>query len=162
MGWLFGRKKVPKVPFPEPQQSGSDTLRFPEQARNRAIEPEEIMSAAGFKDENAEPLPEQEDESLEPEAADDESEDSSDSERASYPRVPAPITSEPLYVKVDVYQRILGEIGNLKELLSELSKTNSGLENSEYNEEANFDKLRRAMKVMHDRLLQADKTLFKS
>ena len=155
MGWLFKSKKtVPKVPFPEAQPFGSDTLRFPEKTKERVIEPEEIMDAAGLKEEMAATKPEKID--FEPKLAEEELD-----ENLPLPEAPGPITNEPLYVKVDVYQRILGEIGNLKGHLLELNETNRALDNSEYNEEANFDALRKALKAIHDRLLEADKILFK-
>lgn len=159
MGWLFNRKKkVPKVPFPEPQSFSSDTLRFPEKIKERVIEPEDIRLAAGLRDDVAPRVPEEI----------SGSEDSEDSEMESEEivpslRIPAPITSgEPLYVKMDVYQRILGEISRSKEDLLQLGGLNQTLENSEYNEEANFEKLRKTMKTIHDRLLEADRVLFKS
>src|SRR3989344_484924 len=70
--------------------------------------------------------------------------------------------SEPLFVKMEVYQRILGEMDDLKLILSKLGEINRHLESSEYNEENNFEKLRREVKLIHDRLLQIDKILFKS
>ena len=159
MGWLFSRKKkVPQVPFPEARAPGPDTLRFPERTKERVIVPEEVKSAAGLREEKKF-MPDQEEQEME---GLDDSEELPELPPA--PRAPAPITSsgEPLYVKVDVYQRILGEIGSLKGYLNELGETNRILENSEYNEEANFDQLRKSMKAMHDRLLQADKIIFKS
>jgi len=78
---------------------------------------------------------------------------------------PAPVDSEetggPLYVKIDVYRRIWGEVEGLRGKLNDLQETNVKLEGSEYNEEHNFTKLRRSIKGVHDRLLQIDKILFK-
>ena len=142
------------MPFPEAQLFGSDTLRFPDKVRERVIEPSDIMDAAGLMEEKA----------VASEKMDLNSEMGLEEPAESMPITKAPglITSnEPLYVKVDIYQRILGEIGNLKNHLLELNETNRILENSEYNEEDNFDKLRKAMKAIHDRLLEADKILFK-
>ena len=157
MGWLFGRKKkVPKVPFPEGQLIDPNTLRFPETYSERVIEPDSIKAAAGLsrkemtlRSMETEKMPE---ESIFPE------------EEVVTTTTPENIisTGEPLFVKVDVYQRILGELSVLHDYLGSLDETNKKLDNSEYNEEANFDKLRRTMKSMHDRLLQADKVLFKS
>ena len=157
MGWLFkSKKKIPKIPFPEAQSFGSDTLRFPEKIKERIIEPDEVMDAAGLKEEMAASVSERAD-------FDSETDIEENGDLTPAPRAPGPIaSSEPLYVKVDVYQRILGEVGNLKDHLLELNETNRRLENSEYNEEANFDKLRKTMKTIHDRLLEADKILFKS
>jgi len=68
----------------------------------------------------------------------------------------------PLFVKVDVYQHILGGIEGLQKDVKVLSSTSKKLDNSEFNEEAHFEKLKKELKVIHDKLLLADKTLFKS
>jgi hypothetical protein len=80
----------------------------------------------------------------------------------SYQTERASSESGPLFIKVDVYQRILGEFDLLKDKLGELSKASTGLENSEYNEEDNFAKLKKSVRLLHDKLLVMDKTLFKS
>lgn len=157
MGWLFGRKKkVPKVPFPEGYPTDLNTLKFPEAYSDKIIEPESVKAAAGISrkemraDEvSSEEMPEEN--SFQEEVA------------VSSRSTPEEIISvgEPLFVKVDVYQRILGELSSLHEQIGRLDETNKKLDGSEYNEEANFDKLRKIMKLMHDRLLQADKVLFK-
>ena len=155
MGWLFKRKrKIPKVPFPEALSADTGALKFPDSLTDRVIEPEDVKDAAGLSEEMEQNMS----------TSSETDEDMIETPLSEMPQrnLPAQIrSSEPLYVKVDVYQRILGEIGNLKEHLLELGETNRGLENSEYNEEANFDKLRKSMKAMHDRLLRADKVLFK-
>lgn len=76
--------------------------------------------------------------------------------------LPPAFNQEPLYIKMDVYQRVLGELELLRSNLNALGQANKTLDHSEYNEEENFDKLRRTMKSLHDRLLQVDKILFKS
>ncbi len=86
--------------------------------------------------------------------------------RSTSVRTPFPmyekVESEPLFVKVDVYQHILGELDSMKIDLDALSGISKSLETSEYNEEDNFAKLKRTVRAIHDRLLQVDKTLFKS
>ena len=67
-----------------------------------------------------------------------------------------------LYVKVEVYQRMLGELDELRRGFLDLQQISKNIDESEYNEENNFNKLRRGMKNLHDNLLQADKILFKS
>ena len=68
-----------------------------------------------------------------------------------------------LYVKVDVYQRMLSELDDLRRKLAGLGETSKSLQVSEYNEEHNFNKLRKNLcKSLHDNLLHADKTLFKA
>ena len=164
MGWLFGRKKVvPRAPFPQGRPLDEKTLQFPTMGPSeRVIEPEKVKEAVGFS---------------KPMAFPDE-EESMPMEEASERPVPSPTmpsryaSSEPisagimpkheLYVKVEVYQRMLGEIEELRRGFTGLQQINKNIDESEYNEENNFNKLRRGMKSLHDSLLQADKILFKS
>ena len=48
----------------------------------------------------------------------------------------------------------------MKKELQHLDHTGKHLDSSEYNEEHNFERLRRAMKLIHDRLLHVDKRIF--
>ncbi len=163
MGWLFGRKKaVPKVPFPEGKPFDEKALRFPAPSSSeRVIEPEKVKEAVGF----TKPMAFPEEEMPVP---------------PSFPfpgaqrkpaAMPSPFESLPafelgprqeLYVKVEVYQKMLGEMDELRKRLWELGEANKHLQTSEYNEEHNFNKLRKFMKSLHDSLLHADKTLFKA
>lgn len=162
MGWLFGKKKkVPKVPLPEGHALDPGSLKFPSRlASERIIEPEQLKEAVGFEKPVAPTMPTEEMPAR----------DSEPLPQMPFPTEPvqqrplSPMNTEkePLYIKVDVYQRILAEIDDLKSNVSALNDTNRKLENSEFNEEANFEKLRRIVKLMHDRLLQVDKALFKS
>lgn len=173
MSWLFGKKKiVPKVPFPEGRPFDERTLRFSKKlAGEKIIEPDETPAVGGlgrpvFPEEGLSPgekyglkppkshffkfpglsqqpkigpgpLPEQE-------------------------PLPPPLATGPLLIKVDVYREMLNEINDLRKKINELQETNKILEKSEYNEENNFIKLNRAVKSMHDRLLQMDKKIFKA
>ncbi len=156
MGWLFGKKKVPKVPLPEGREIDDKALRFPTSPSRRTFEPKEIKEAVGFDKPVA--FPEETKaamgSSLEPL---DESEEG-DLTSESYP---FESRKEELYVKVDVYQRILGEIDLVKKKLTELNETNKKLGSSEFNEDKNFNRLRKLMKGLHDNLLSIDKVLFK-
>lgn len=151
MGWLFGRKKEPKVPFPGGKPFEESTLQFPTNAwKGRVIEPEEVKAAAGLE----EPLGFPEEREMEkPEAT-----------RKKLPSLLSPISSrkKPLYVKVDAYQIILGELDGLKGKLGEMKETSHHLETSEFNEENNFVKLKRLVRTMHDQMLLADKIIFKT
>ena len=160
MGWLFGKKKiVPKVPFPEGKPFNEKELQFSKkEAPERVIEPGHVQAAAGLDKPiipPEEPLPEDQEQEEHEEAP-----------------VPQPFTNpvqqpfaeqkaEPLYIKMDVYQKILEELNEIKGNLSGLKEIGKKLEDSEYNEENNFLKLKKITKVMHDRLLQADKIIFK-
>ena len=172
MGWLFGKKKTSRVPFPQPY-SGEDILKFPtQQSSENIIEPNKLKEAAGLGQE----LPTMPNFDEESEAPEFDQESQAPNMQPAYPNpssspvrqpfVPnRQVVAEhlaPLYVKVDVYQRILGELESLNHDLSHLQTINEHLETSEYNEENNFLKLRRDIRVVHDRLLQMDKTLFKT
>jgi hypothetical protein len=151
MGWLFGRKKKPKVPLPQPAPAGGETLSFPAAAaEEKVIQPEQVKEAAGV---DAAPV--------------EQPAEAAPAAEEAAPQVRAPATlqpsapGEPLYVKMEVYQRVLGEFQNLKEKLGDLANINSQIEASEYNEESNFEKLRKQIQAIHDRLLQADRVVFK-
>jgi len=154
MGWLFGGKKVPKVPFPEGRPFDERTLRLPGKlSAQRVIGPEEIKAAAGLG--TVPSFPEEEEESPLPPAQ----------KPPLYGR-PASLFPtagpSPLFIKMEVYRRVLMEIDEAKSRISELGQANKALDKSEYNEEHNFVRLRRSIKGMHDRLLLIDKIVFKT
>ncbi len=165
MGWLFGRKKVvPKVPFPQGRTLDEKALEFPPlDSSERVIEPDKVKEAVGF----SKPMAFPEDEESMP--MDDEQEMSETpmpsfrpSSRYSQPSAQDLMPKHELYVKVEVYQAMLGELDELRRGFMDLQEVGKNVAESEYNEEANFNKLRRGMKSLHDSLLQADKILFKS
>ncbi len=148
MGWLFGKKKS-QVPFPPGRPLDEGALRLPGRiGRERIIEPERIKAAAGL--ESPLPFPEEE-----PESQDDVP---TANVTSAFPQ----LKKKPLYLNVRIYQQLLGEMDNIKAKVAELQQLNQALETSEYNEENNFTKLRRAVHSVHDQLLQIDKSLFKN
>ena len=155
MGWMFKKKKViPKVPLPPGRFMEEGSLKFPNKApTEKIIEPEHVKNAAGIK------------KPLFPQAPQNVEMPLPNPIEAPPNLAPSPSVSvdmeEPLYVKVEVYQKILGELDNIKVNLSTLNHLTKELEKSEFNEEHNFNKLKGEVKVMHDKLLQADKILFK-
>lgn len=156
MGWLFGHKKVPKVPFPEGRAVDEGSLRLPGKlSSQRVFEPDQIKEAAGLG--RAMTFPEEQ--------------ETSDYSVPEAPRLsgkqkisplPAKAEPSPLFIKMEVYQHILSEMDEVKSKITELSHINKIVETSEYNEEHNFVKLRRAVRGVHDRLLLADKIVFKA
>jgi hypothetical protein len=167
MGWLFGAKKVPKVPLPQGYKLDEGALRFPTMntPQQRVIQPEQVKQAVGF--EKPFSFPEDKEEQSNDLPMPSFSEYSEQPKQMSVSNqnktsVSFEEKSAPLYVKVEVYQQILGQLDGLKSDLNHLSDSNRQLESSEYNEQNNFDRLRRAVKSMHDRLLQIDKELFNS
>ena len=162
MGWLFGRRnKVPKVPLPKGIPIDDKALRFPTApAPERIIVPDMVKEAVGI---DRTPFPEEDF------AGDAEMGFSGRVSALKPPKVTSairPLSSQPegqeLYVKMDVYQRILQEIEATTDKMGELSEINKALEMSEYNEKNNFSHLRRQIKSLHDHLLHIDKTLFKA
>jgi len=170
MGWLFGKKKkVPKIPFPEGQKVDKDILQFSSpSSKEKVIEPEEIKAAVGIEKPLAFPSPEemQEVEQPKPPMVPEEIPSSKIKSLGDFktkqPLMDTPtIRNEPLFVKVDVYQELLTKMNELKLDFSHLRHTNNQLQQSEFNEVNSFEKLRKSMKNIHDKLLQVDKTLFK-
>lgn len=150
MGWLFGKKRIPKVPLPPGRLVDSGSLHFPERmARDKIIEPEEFNEAAGVEEPFPQPMPKKMKTAI--------------PARQPTPEMPFPETPADnyFYIKVEVYRKILGELNYLKSKVFELNRINKHLESSEFNEEHNFDKLKKSIKNVHDRLLQTDKRLFK-
>jgi len=165
MGWLFGRKKVvPKVPFPQGRALDEKALEFPPlDSSERVIEPDKVKEAVGFSKPMAFP---DEVESMPPMDEEQELPEKSSpvfkpSARYSQPAQDL-MPKHELYVKVEVYQAMLGELDELRRGFMDLQQIHKAIGESEYNEENNFNKLRRGMKSLHDSLLQADKILFKS
>ncbi|MBI2151386.1 hypothetical protein HYU21_01520 [Candidatus Woesearchaeota archaeon] len=174
MGWLFGtKKKVPKVPFPRGEALEEGEFKFPSViSSDKVIEPEKLKQAAGigeaFPDIPAvrKPVRDIFEEHL-PEPVLPKS-------KMSLPKSPAIVGSslpsldsaseneKPLYVKIEVYKRLLGEVEGLKKSIECLEQANEELQNSRYNEETDFTKLKRSIRGIHDRLLQVDKSIFKS
>ncbi|MBT3836049.1 hypothetical protein HOD05_02155 [Candidatus Woesearchaeota archaeon] len=155
MGWLFGKKKVPKVPFPQGREANA--LKFPSSTpAQRIIEPRSVKEAVGVGKAPLPPSkPQREEETLVPSPKE-------------VPNMPTPMQPHeifgaegPLYIKMEVYQTILGELDELKTDFTRLNKSHRILEESEFNEEHHYGKLKNNMKLIHDKLLQADKTLFK-
>ena len=140
-------------------------LQFPTMdSSERVIEPDKVKEAVGF----SKPMAFPDEEENMPMSVEEELPETPKfpfSSRSKY--APAVSSSgfmpkHELYVKVEVYQRMLGELDELRRGFMDLQEINKNLGESEYNEENNFNKLRRGMKSLHDNLLQADKILFKS
>jgi len=162
MSWLFGKKKVvPKIPFPEGKSFSEKTLQFSKSSsEDRVIEPTKIQAAAGLEKPIVPPP-----EPIEPVQEDFAFPSDVENEQTNNFSLPVePFSNqkmEPLYIKMDVYQRILEELGEIKKNLSTLKGISTNLVKSEYNEEHHFVKLKKITKTMHDKLLQADKIIFK-
>ncbi|MEK6951253.1 MAG: hypothetical protein AABX13_06035 [Nanoarchaeota archaeon] len=155
MGWLFGKKKVPeaKVPFPAGRMLDEGALRLPGRTRGeRVIEPEAIKAAAGLE----EPLsfPEAEEGFTE--------EPLPAASSGKMPTMPFFKVKKPVYIKVDIYQRLLGEMDTIKAKIMEMQEVDRKLETSEYNEENNFAHLRRTVRSIHDHLSMIDRIVFKA
>lgn len=162
MGLLFWRKKkAPKVPLPEGEQLDDNALKFPtKESSEKSFEPKEIKEAVGFD----KPVDFPGEETAQPEMPEEELIPQQEPEKTPpnlEPYEPKQPGKEEIFVKMDVYRRIIGEIDLLKKNLIQLNEINKDLDVSEYNEDKHFNKLRRLMKGLHDSLLNVDKTLFK-
>src|SRR3989338_6658375 len=156
MGWLFGHKKVPKVPFPEGRAMDEGSLRLPgKMSSQRVFEPDQIKEAAGLGRAMTFPDEEETPDYSVPEAP-------RPSGKQKLSPLPTKVEPNPLFIKMEVYQHILSEMDEVKSKITELSHINKAVETSEYNEEHNFVKLRREVRGVHDRLLLADKIVFKA
>ncbi len=157
MGWLFGKKKKPKIPLPAP----ADALQFPSSGSSPvAIEPAQLKEAAGVTAPPKEvEAPAKPSFLTKPQAPAVTPFKAMPVQSPSFGEVPV---EGPLYIKKDVYQHMLGEIEALKSHILCLSQVTRELEESEFNEESHAEKLRKSMKLMHDKLLLVDKILFKS
>ncbi len=162
MGWFSKKKKIPKVPLPAGHPVDENALRFPSMPHSeRVIEPDHVKQAVGVgNDKSLPPLPEYP--KMSPPAAPRRKvAKRQPTAPAMAPPIPR-VAGHPLYAKVDVYQRVLGELDSLRTDISHLSTANNHLAKSEFNEEKNFEKLKRNVRNMHDRLLLVDKVLFKT
>ena len=140
MGWLFGSKKTPRVPLPEGQYD-EKTLQFPKSSNSRTIIPE-------YQEEHEQNAPLHQASSPQP-------------MRKNVKIIPTKLPAHHhYYVKVEIYEQILADMEGLKKDIGHLSEINHLLETSEFNEEADYDKIKRALKNAHDKLVSMDKTLF--
>ena len=157
MGWLFGKKKIPQVPFPEPSMPDEGELNFPSSfGVPKVIKPRNFKEAAGLDDFLPPPLPPKSSAVPKP--------------SITVPRPPAapfsrpsfPLRKEaqPVHVKIEEYKKLLGELDSLTGNLQALHAANSKLQHSEYNEDETFAKLRKSVRTIHDHLLDVDKVLF--
>jgi len=156
MGWLFGRKKiVPKVPFPEGKPFDEKSLQFPTSFNSeKVINPSQVQAAVGVgaPKENVE-----EDQGIM------KKEEEMPKQQSFTP--PKQFPTEQIvgnsFVKIEVYRKILSQIDDMNKSVHTLKEASKGLDISEYNEETDFIKMRRATKSVHDQLLKIDKTIFK-
>ncbi len=156
MGWLFGRKKVvPKVPFPEGRPFDEKSLQFPTSFNSeKVISPSQVQAAVGV---SAPKETFEEDEGT-TETMQEMPEQQSFTPPRQFPNEPVIGNS---FVKVEVYRKILSQIEDMNKSVHALKEASKGLDVSEYNEETDFIKMRRATKSVHDQLLKIDKTIFK-
>ena len=140
MGWFFKKKKV-TVPLPE---HSSDLLKFPTSTKIPA--PEEIKQSVGLEEPPTMPdmaMPEQEVPSTLPSTQ------------------IASTSAYPFFLRVQSYQDLLKDASDIKTHVLELDLTTEKLENSEFNENKNYEKLRKELRKIHERLLYMDDLIFK-
>lgn len=178
MGLFFGKKKKESnVPTPVRNVSEEKVLSFSKKPEpEKIIHPEELKAAAGVGPEARKmedlghPLhtaPEPARAAPKPSMLGDLDEEVRPPVQAAMPApgvspAPVPTVTGPVHLHVKTYQRILGDLDEMKHEISHLSNVNKSLEKSEYNEEKDFAKLKLTIKCLHDKLLSADKILFRS
>ncbi|HLC97259.1 MAG TPA: hypothetical protein VJC21_00545 [Candidatus Nanoarchaeia archaeon] len=145
---LFFRKRPAAPSFPQGDQRA---LRFPvTPPPERIIEPERVKEAAGI-------IPRK------PVAAPPQMKVKAPEQEMPMPPSHAELLPEgPLYLKVDAYQCVLGELDSLKGDLNDFREVSHTLEKSELNEESRFSDLKKMVRAVHDRLLEVDGLLFKT
>ena len=125
------------------------SLRLPgKMSSQRVFEPDQIKEAAGLGRAMTFPDEEETPDYSVPEAP-------RPSGKQKLSPLPTKVEPNPLFIKME-------EMDEVKYKIKELSHINKAVETSEYNEEHNFVKLRRAVRGVHDRLLLADKIVFKA
>ncbi|MDP3990112.1 MAG: hypothetical protein Q8Q01_02810 [archaeon] len=180
MGWLFGKRKEPRVPLPEAHEVDDSSLRFPSSSSKRVIEPRKIKEAVGFEKPLAPPeMPMEFEPVIEkprmppplpkvrparPTFAELPTITPVDRDFRDIPSLPVPVQVHQggeHFVKVETYQHLLGKLESVHSNIVELDHISKKLERSEYHEEENFDKMKKAVRSLHDKLLRVDKLLFK-
>ena len=177
MGWLFGKKKEPRVPLPEGHLVDERALHFPPPSsmRKTLLEPEKARELVGMKNRSSAlaSLPElpQLGEEVLPRM---EVRERIASERRGQPkremmlakpvvsrsRHENPLRDNSLYLNISDYKSVLLRKEQLKSDTLKLQEKNKNLENSEFNEDKNLEKIKRTIKHLHDDLLRIDKILF--
>lgn len=168
MGWLFGKKKKNSaVPKPVRKFGEQHALNLPTKTSAPKEQPsfdlEDFKKAAGVsypKPRPAAPMPVRQTALVE-EPMPEHSEPSIQS--APKVAIKRPVNyGEPVFLKVESYKRILGELDEIKAELADLADINRHLEKSEYNEERSFSNLQTSIKNIHDKFLSVDEIVFKS
>lgn len=180
MGWLFGKKKEPRIPLPEAHEVDDSSLKFPSSYSKKVIEPRKIKEALGFdkpltplempmeleplmeKPKMPPPLPRVR--PARPAKAELPPITQVDRNFVDTSSLPVPTQvhqGDEHFVKVEMYQHLLGKLEAAHSNIVELDHVSKKLERSEYHEEENFDKMKNAVKLLHDKLLRVDKLLFK-
>ena len=180
MGWLFGKRKEPRVPLPEAHEVDDSSLRFPNSYSKKIIEPKKIKEAVGFEKPLAslempmelEPVMEKTRmppplprvgpvRQVKTEIPQSTKINRDFIETPSLP-VPAQIhQGDEHFVKVEMYHHLLGKLEMVHHNIVELDQISKKLERSEYHEDEHFEKMKTAVKSLHDKLLRVDKLLFK-
>lgn len=173
MGWLFGKKRkrseLPLGSGPFDEKALTFPVTEPPERTIRpekAFKPEKIKEAVGFEQQIGLPPEEEAEESALPKFSGKKMPSGFEPFKldSKPPTSPLALFQQPeeLYIKVDIYQRIIGEISSINKKLTELSEINKSLITSEFNENSGFSRLRKLMKGCHDNLLQVDRIMFKS
>jgi hypothetical protein len=162
MGWFFKKKKS-STPVPQPNRALSEehalNLSQKKNEPEKVIRPAELKAAAGV---GPKAMAAPEPEGQMPEMPTNLPAAQVPSSMPGTVKQPMRFSNDPIYLPVASYRKILGELDEIKYGLARLGELNKNLEKSEYNEEKDFNKMRLAVKNVHDKLLNADDILFKN
>ena len=155
MGWLFSKKKESRVPAP--------IRRLPPMGEDKStpvskkdLTSQKLQEVAGL------PLPEQ---NLDLNQGNNDLEfpvDESHFDEEQSDELGGVVEGNDLFLKVEQYRRMLGEVENLKKTLHKLDTLSKHIIESEFNEEESFRHLKTDIRNIHDHFLTIDKKVFKS
>ncbi len=170
MGWFFKKKKK-ALDVPVPMRKLDESAFSFDNKGGPPVAPKDLKKAAGFDNPIRAPTkqPTKDEFLTDPFANLPEPKKTRPAARP-FVREPqaavAPTYVEPadefVFLKVEQYKRILGELDASHESLNHLSNISRKLYQSEFNEERNFARLKNTIRSIHDKFLSVDKTIFKS
>ena len=154
---LFSKKKKIEVPIPPSE----DILRFPKPTKieekiippepkeetpssSPSFTPSQLKQVAGLEEEKP-----QVEEKITP------------SLPPSPSFTPSSLSPTPFFIRLQQYQKLLEHLENIKNNIKKLDLLDENLAKSEFNENKNYENLKKELKKIHDRLLYVDDLIFK-
>lgn len=150
---LFFRKKKAETLLPPSE----DLLSFPKSLpREREIRPEKIKEIAGLE---LPPLPQRRGKG---EAEIKRAKEGARLREEAEEQFPvSPIIKKPHFLRIQEYQKLRENLGEIREWGEKLEALCGSLEKSEFNENKDYESLKNDLKKIHERLLFMDELIFK-